>query len=43
MDNFYARSVFFVRDAEEALTFYTQNLGFKLDWNHKYEDRAAVF
>ena len=43
MDNFYPRSVFFVRDAEEALTFYTQTLGFKLDWNHKYEDRAAVF
>ena len=43
MDNFYARSVFFVRDAEEALTFYTQILGFKLDWNHKYEDRAAFF
>ena len=43
MDNFYARSVFFVTDAEAALAFYTQTLGFKLDWNYQYEGRACVF
>ena len=43
MDNFYARSVFFVRDGEDSLAFYTQTLGFKLDWNNRYEGRASVF
>src|SRR5262245_16703367 len=43
MENFYARSVFFVSDAEAALAFYTQKLGFELDWNHQYEGRAWVF
>jgi catechol 2,3-dioxygenase-like lactoylglutathione lyase family enzyme len=43
MDNFYARSVFFVKDAEAALAFYTESLGFKLDWNYQYEGRACVF
>jgi catechol 2,3-dioxygenase-like lactoylglutathione lyase family enzyme len=42
MDDFYARSVFFVKDAEAALAFYTKNLGFELDWNHQYEGRAAT-
>jgi catechol 2,3-dioxygenase-like lactoylglutathione lyase family enzyme len=43
MDNFYARSVFFVKDAEAALAFYTKALGFGLDWNYQYEGRAWVF
>ncbi len=43
MENFYARSVFFVKDAEESLSFYTQTLGFALDWNHQHEGRAGVF
>lgn len=43
MENFYARSVFFVKDAEASLAFYTQSLGFNLDWNHQYEGRAFVF
>jgi catechol 2,3-dioxygenase-like lactoylglutathione lyase family enzyme len=43
MDNFYARSVFFVKDAEAALAFYTGKLGFGLDWNFQYEGRACVF
>ena len=43
MDNFYARTVFFVRDAERSLTFYTERLGFSLDWNYQYEGRAWVF
>ena len=43
MENFYARSVFFVKDAEESLAFYTQTLGFRLDWNYQEEGRAWVF
>ena len=43
MENFYARSVFFVKDGEASLAFYTQTLGFKLDWNNQYEGRAWVF
>ena len=43
MENFYARSVFFVKDAEQSLAFYTQSFGFKLDWNKQYEGRAWVF
>jgi catechol 2,3-dioxygenase-like lactoylglutathione lyase family enzyme len=43
MENFYARSVFFVKDAEAALAFYTKTLGFDLDWNYQYEGRACVF
>ena len=41
MDNFYARSVFFVKDAEAALAFYTQTLGFGLNWNYQYETRGT--
>jgi catechol 2,3-dioxygenase-like lactoylglutathione lyase family enzyme len=40
--NFYARSVFFVKDAEESLAFYTQTMRFNLDWNYQYEGRAWV-
>ncbi len=43
MNNFYARSVFFVKDAERALRFYTETLGFSLDWNYQEEGRAYVF
>lgn len=43
VEDFYARSVFFVKNAEESLAFYTQTLGFTLDWNHQYEGRAWVF
>lgn len=32
MDDWYARAVFFVRDAERSLGFYTEKLGFSLDW-----------
>ena len=31
----YARSVFFVEDAERSLRFYTEELGFSLDWDSK--------
>jgi len=43
MDNLYARSVFFVKDAERSLAFYTKQLGFALDWNHQEQGRAFVF
>jgi catechol 2,3-dioxygenase-like lactoylglutathione lyase family enzyme len=33
MDNFYARTVFFVKDAPRARAFYTESLGFSLDWD----------
>ncbi len=43
MNNLYARSVFFVKDAERSLKFYTETLGFSLDWNYKEAGRAYVF
>ena len=35
MNHLYARSVFFVNDAERSLRFYTEQLGFSLDWDSK--------
>jgi len=32
VDDWYARAVFFVRDAERSLRFYTEKLGFSVDW-----------
>ena len=43
MDHLDARSVFFVKDAERSLRFYTDTLGFSLDWNHQEQGRAFVF
>lgn len=43
MSNLYARSVFFTRDAERALQFYTEQLGFSVDWEFKEEGRTYVF
>jgi catechol 2,3-dioxygenase-like lactoylglutathione lyase family enzyme len=43
MDNLYVRSVFFVKDAERSLRFYTDTLGFTLDWNYQEQGRAFVF
>jgi catechol 2,3-dioxygenase-like lactoylglutathione lyase family enzyme len=43
MADFHGRSVFFVKKAEDSLAFYTQTLGFELDWNHQVEGRAFVF
>lgn len=42
MDNLYGRTVFFVKDAERSLDFYTETLGFTLDWNHQEQGRAFV-
>lgn len=33
MTNLYARSVFFVADAERSLRYYTEQLGFSPDWD----------
>ena len=33
MNNLYARSVFFVKDAERARRFYKEELGFGQDWS----------
>jgi catechol 2,3-dioxygenase-like lactoylglutathione lyase family enzyme len=41
VNNLYARSVFFVKDAERSLRFYTDTLGFSLDW--KYEEQGLAF
>ena len=43
MDDWYARAVFFVSDGERSLHFYTEKLGFKVDWKFEYEGRADVF
>ncbi|MGW8368290.1 MAG: VOC family protein [Gammaproteobacteria bacterium] len=42
MGKLYARTVFFVEDAERALRFYTETLGFALDWNYQEKGRAFV-
>ena len=42
MNNLYARSVFFVKDAERSLRFYKEQLGFTEDWNYKEEGRTFV-
>ena len=33
MSDFYARSVFFVADADRSMRHYTDDLGFSLDWD----------
>ena len=43
MDSFHGRAVFFVSDAEKSLAFYTEKLGFAVDWNHRVDGRAFVF
>ncbi len=43
MDHLDARAVFFVKDAERSLRFYTDTLGFSLDWNHQEQGKAFVF
>jgi catechol 2,3-dioxygenase-like lactoylglutathione lyase family enzyme len=35
MNNLYARTVFFINDAERSMRFYTEQLGFSLDWDSK--------
>jgi len=42
VNSFYARSVFFVADAERSLHFYEQQLGFAVDWNYQEQGRTWV-
>ncbi len=42
MKNWYSRPVFFVRDAELALAYFTNTLGFAQDWNHQENGKAFV-
>ena len=42
MKGWYTRPVFFVNDAERAIEFYQQKLGFMLDWNYQEQGRAFV-
>ncbi|MGQ0641865.1 MAG: VOC family protein [Gemmatimonadaceae bacterium] len=43
MNNLYARAVFFVADAERSLHFYTEQLGFSVDWKDSPEPPTYVF
>jgi catechol 2,3-dioxygenase-like lactoylglutathione lyase family enzyme len=43
MENLYARTVFFVKDAEKSLRFYTEQLGMSVDWKAPPEGRVWVF
>ena len=43
MNNLYARSVFFTTDAERSLEFYSEQLGFAVDWTFHEEGRTIVF
>jgi uncharacterized glyoxalase superfamily protein PhnB len=42
VNNLYARSVFFVTNAECALRFYMESLGFTEDWNYQEGGRTVV-
>ncbi len=42
MSNLYARSVFFVENAERALHFYKEELGFAQDWSYPEDGPAWV-
>ena len=42
MNNLYARSVFFVKDAERSLHFYLEELGFSEDWTYQEGGRIVV-
>ena len=42
VNNLYARSVFFAKNAEHSLRFYTEQLGFAEDWNYQEEGRTVV-
>ena len=43
MSELFARTVFYVTDGERSLRFYTDALGFELDWNYAPDGRAFVF
>jgi catechol 2,3-dioxygenase-like lactoylglutathione lyase family enzyme len=43
MNNLYSRTVFLVADGERSLAFYTERLGFSVDWRFDSDGRAWVF
>jgi catechol 2,3-dioxygenase-like lactoylglutathione lyase family enzyme len=43
MENFYARSVFFVEDADRARRFYRDELGFTVDWDVEDVFQVGLF
>ena len=43
MENLHAKAVFYVADGERSLSFYTDSLGFSLDWNYAPHGRPFVF
>jgi catechol 2,3-dioxygenase-like lactoylglutathione lyase family enzyme len=43
VSNLQARSVFYVKDADRALRFYTDTLGFGLDWDYAPHGPAFLF
>ena len=43
MNDLYPRTVFFVQDGERALAWYTERLGFAVDWKFDADGRAWVF
>ena len=43
MDRLDAKAVFYVKDGERSLSFYTETLGFSLDWKYAANGRAFVF
>ena len=43
MNDLFATPVFYVRDGETSLKYYTESLGFSLDWNYAPKGRAFVF
>jgi catechol 2,3-dioxygenase-like lactoylglutathione lyase family enzyme len=43
VDNFFARCVFFVNDAERSRKFYMETLGFSAEWEAREEGRIVVF
>ncbi len=42
MNNLYARSVFFVQNAERSLHFYVERFGFAEDWKYQEDGRTFV-
>lgn len=42
MKDWYSRPVFFSEDVEKSIAFYTQTLGFKLDWNYDEDGKPYV-
>ena len=42
MASWYSRPVLFVADVERSLAFYVDQLGFRVDWSFKQEDKLFI-